>query len=436
MNSRFFIVKGKNENSSIYIQFWDSNRINLKSTTGLSVKFDDWSKSKQEVKHTSLNNQKDFINDKLRKLKNFVFDEYNIDYNSDNQIDGSWLKNKMQKFSGRVNKNESYKLYFIDWISLFIETAPTTTYKGNPITKRAIQNYNSTKTKLINFEKHSNTKLRLQDINLNFYNNFLFYCRNIERLNDNSFGSQISIIKKWCKLIDNENLPISKEYLNTEFRALTNKTNDIYLNDSEIKKIYEYDFSYQETINNVRDTFIIGLRSGLRIIDLLGLTNENIDGNNIRIVTKKTNKEVVIPIINEVEEILIKRKNIFPPTVKEQTFNEYIKEICKIVGINEMVQGAKVVSKKNDNDYFGNSTVNLTNTNRKQSGTYPKYELVTSHICRRSFITNLYGKTDNYSIMATSGHTTEKIFLNYIKTTPTEHAEKIRKVLTEKNKLQ
>ncbi len=436
MNSRFFIVKGKNENSSIYIQFWDSNRINLKSTTGLSVKFDDWSKSKQEVKHTSLNNQKDFINDKLRKLKNFVFDEYNIDYNSNNQIDGSWLKNKIQKFSGRVNKNESYKVYFIDWITLFIETAPTTTYKGNPLTKRAIQNYNSTKTKLINFEKHSNTKLRLKDINLNFYNNFLFYCRNIERLNDNSFGSQISIIKKWCKLIDNENLPISKEYLNTEFRALTNKTNDIYLNDSEIKKIYEYDFSYQETINNVRDTFIIGLRSGLRIIDLLGLTNENIDGNNIRIVTKKTNKEVVIPIINEIEEILIKRKHIFPPTVKEQTFNEYIKEICKIVGINEMVQGAKVVSKKNDTDYFGNSSVKLTNTNRKQSGTYPKYELVTSHICRRSFITNLYGKTDNYSIMATSGHTTEKIFLNYIKTTPTEHAEKIRKVLTEKNNLQ
>jgi integrase len=432
MNSRFFIVKGKNINSTIHIQFWDSDRINQKKKTGLSVNFDDWSKSKQEVKHTITNPQKDFINDKLRKLKDFVFSEYNIDYNSNNTISASWLKEKINKFFNRTEKNESYKTYFLDWITLFIENAPTTTYKGNPITKRAIQNYNSVKTKLLNFEKYSNSKLRLQDINLNFYNSFLLYCRNVERLNDNSFGSQISNIKKWCKLIDNEGLPISKEYLNTEFRALTNTTKDIYLNDAEINKIYNFDFSYNETLNNVRDTFVIGLRSGLRIGDLMQLKTQNIDGDYIKIITKKTNKEVVIPIINEIEAILKTRNGIFPPTVAEQTFNEYIKEICKIVGINELVEGAKVVSKKNDADYFG-SSIKLKNTNRKQSGIYPKYELVTSHICRRSFITNLYGKTDNRSIMATSGHTTERIFENYIKTTPTEHADKIREALTDKN---
>ncbi|MBC7493783.1 MAG: phage integrase SAM-like domain-containing protein [Flavobacterium sp.] len=430
MNSRFFIVKGKNPISSIYMQFWDSNRINQKSKTGLSINFTDWSKTKEEAKHTASNTQKDFINDKLRKLKIFVLNEYNIDFNSNVQIENTWLKDKIIKFSGRTSQNESHKVYFIDWVTLFIENAPKTTYKGEPISKRAIQNYNSTKTKLLNFEKHSKTKLKHSDINLNFYNNFLLYCRNIERLNDNSFGSQISIIKKWCKLIENENLPISREYLNTEFRALTNKTNDIYLNNDEIKKIFDYDFSYNETLSKVRDRFIVGLQTGLRSNDLLKLTKENIVDGYIKVKTSKTGKTIVVKIVNELEDILKKDNYNFLPMVAPQTFNEYIKEICKIVGINELVPGAKVVSKKSDTKYFGSTDVRLTNTNRKQSGIFPKYELVSSHICRRSYITNLYGKTDNFAIMATSGHTTEKIFLNYIKTTPTENADKIAKVLT------
>jgi len=60
---------------------------------------------------------------------------------------------------------------------------------------------------------------------------------------------------------------------------------------------------------------------------------------------------------------------------------------------------------------------------RKETGVFRKCELVSSHTCRRSFATNLYGKLPNKVIMAITGHTTETQFLSYIKTTNEEFAE-------------
>ena len=112
----------------------------------------------------------------------------------------------------------------------------------------------------------------------------------------------------------------------------------------------------------------------------------------------------------QVKEILQKNNGNFPKSISEQKFNLYVKEVCKIVGLDEPVKGSKMNSK----------------TKRKESGVFPKYELVTSHICRRSFATNLYGKLDSATIMGITGHKTEKEFIKYIKTTSHQHAEKLK----------
>ncbi|MGB3344358.1 MAG: hypothetical protein WBA61_10625 [Aequorivita sp.] len=60
---------------------------------------------------------------------------------------------------------------------------------------------------------------------------------------------------------------------------------------------------------------------------------------------------------------------------------------------------------------------------RKVKGMYPKWELVSTHICRRSFATNHYGKLPTPVLMAITGHTTEKMFLKYIGKTAMDNAE-------------
>ena len=64
----------------------------------------------------------------------------------------------------------------------------------------------------------------------------------------------------------------------------------------------------------------------------------------------------------------------------------------------------------------------------------PKYELITTHTARRSFATNqfLLG-VPSITIMAMTGHRTEKSFMKYIKVTKREHATIMRSFWNKKD---
>lgn len=97
-------------------------------------------------------------------------------------------------------------------------------------------------------------------------------------------------------------------------------------------------------------------------------------------------------------------------------------------GRTEMTEGAKLTDIKVQEDG------KKKKIHRKIFGKYPKHELVSSHICRRSFATNLYGKIDTLTIMKITGHQTEKQFLNYIKITPKEYAVRLKQLWSKQSK--
>ena len=57
---------------------------------------------------------------------------------------------------------------------------------------------------------------------------------------------------------------------------------------------------------------------------------------------------------------------------------------------------------------------NNPKTRRKEIVNAPKYEFVTSHIMRRSFASNYYGKIETPLLMNITGHSKESTFLTYI----------------------
>ncbi len=395
MKVNFFIIKSKSETSNIYVRFTDSKRNDQKTKTDLFVKFSNWSKIKQQVKNNTDTPERDKINTTLRNIENYLLEQHNTDTIEQKFIGKTWLKEQIKNFFGRADKNELHKIYFIDWIQKFIDESPIRLYQGEPVKKRTIQHYVTTKYKLDNYEKHFNTKLRFQDIGLEFYRNFLFYCQNIEKINNNTIGGYITNIKKWCKIIDIEGLPINQQYRYSEFSTISNKTKDVYLTEDEINTVFNHDFSYSERLDNVRDNFIIGLRTGLRISDFMQLKRINIIDGNIEIETAKTSYPVIIPLHQQIKEILLKRNGNLPNQISDAKFNEYVKEVCKEAGFTQMVEGAKMINKKDDKDFFPNIAIISKNKNRKEFGTYPKHELITSHSCRRSFASNLYGNLPN-----------------------------------------
>ena len=92
-----------------------------------------------------------------------------------------------------------------------------------------------------------------------------------------------------------------------------------------------------------------------------------------------------------------------------QKLNNYIKEVCEVSGINEVVEGFKFDKKRN----------------RKIKGFFPKCQLITTHVFRRTFATNLYGELPTPLIMQITAHSTEKMLLQYIGKGSYDYAQQI-----------
>lgn len=425
MSVKFFTVKGKAKTTNIYVRFWHGRQYDFKANTQIKVFADDFSNARQRMKNKAQSRNKDLINSTLSALETELLEQWQTDTINKVSISKDWLKNTVNTFFGRANKDQSFKIYFADWVQKFIDDSPNRLRRGKPLKLRTIQHYQTTLNKVKEFEQYQKTRLKHTDISLKFYNSFVNYCRNIAQMSDNTIGKYIGDIKLFCKSIELENLPINKQFRHSDFTTITGKTHDIYLTDSEINKIFDFDFSNSIALSNARDLFIIGLRTGLRISDFMRLKQTDIKEDFITIETKKTGQTVVIPMHQQIRAILHQNNGNLPYKIADQKFNKYIKQICKKVGISEMVTGSKLVN------------INPKGQPKKwryKVGKYPKYELVKSHTCRRSFASNLYGKLPNLTIMAITGHTRETTFLSYIKVTPKENAERLKALFDKEQK--
>ncbi len=323
-----------------------------------------------------------------------------------------------KKFKPKKQNNEFR--YLTDFVDDFCKIAPSLINRSTKrkYTASKIKNYIKANNRLQDFEKYRKSKLRFTDFSMKVYDEFVNYCVEVKKYSINYTGNLIKEIKVFLKKAEEFNYIVNQDYKNSNFTVLKEKSVAVALNEDEIQTILDYDFSNNKRLENCRDLAIIGFWTGLRVSDFLNLPEINIDDKFITVQPKKTKHssgiKVVIPLHHHIKEVISKRG--MPRMITDVKFNKYIKEICEIVGIDNVVKGSLNVFDEEINDY------------RKKVGYYPKYKLVSSHTCRRSFATNLYKMNfPTLSIMNITGHTTEKSFLTYIKVTPTEHAEKLLK---------
>jgi integrase len=152
------------------------------------------------------------------------------------------------------------------------------------------------------------------------------------------------------------------------------------------------------------------LFTGLRGTDgLKNLDISNIKDDIIKIKTQKTGQTVVIPVHKVVKDILKSNFGNLPPKITLTKFNLAIKTICQICDIDEQVFGSLHDKEKN----------------RKVKGYYKKFQLISSHSARRSFLTIHYGKISNDIIQSVLGWSTDKMIAIYNKTTKNDYANQL-----------
>jgi len=276
------------------------------------------------------------------------------------------------------------------------------------LTKNTIKSYKTSIKNLQKYEKHARVKLDWHNIDMDFYYDYQDYYLNFLDLKMNGFGKIIKLLKTILNDATDQGYNTNKTYKSKNFKVLKEDVDNIYLTEEELKILLKLDLSHSRKLQKVRDLFIIGCYTGVRFSDLGQINYQNIQGDCIRIKTQKTGKDVVIPILSEIQPIFNKYGGNLPKPFTNQVMNRYLKELGEFAEI--------------DGDF--NTYTNKGTQRLKQ--TYKKWEMISTHTARRSFATNMYLRGwDSISIMTITGHSSEKVFMNYIKVSQEENAKRI-----------
>lgn len=304
-------------------------------------------------------------------------------------------------------KVDSKRIYLLDYFDKFIDDKTRT-----KITKSTIKQYRNALNHLISYiaKKHKGKKLELKGLDKSFLSGFISYLANDIGHHDNTVNKTIKRLRAVLNEAHRDGLIETKFYEHRDCQVSYVKQPKFYLNEEEIQRIIALDLSNNERLYKVRDKFLIGVWTGLRISDLSALNfKEHIvhDGNGIFFnkLNQKTKKFTPIPLKQSVLAI-IDKYDVSLPIISDQKFNKYLKELCQQADINGKVSRVEDGRQK----------------------TYEKWELVSSHICRRSFATNAFKAVIHPKyIMPITGHTTVKQFYDYVCIDENEIAETISK---------
>jgi len=425
MASLKYEIHSKKDYANLYVRLSYGRGFDFRFKTNLSIQVSKWSNEKQLILDNT-NSQIIELNKKLSDLKFYLINAFNLDYSSGVYVDKSWLEEKTNLFLNRPiadKKDNSSRIYYTDFATWWmINKSPKHKVSANNFMgERTINQYENLILIVKKFE--GKNKIKFTSINSDFldsFSNYLF----ASKYSKSTSKRMITRFKFFLSRAEEEGIKIHSSYKKKTF-VIENENEDFkrpHFSYDEINILYKKDLSFNKTLEDVRDNLIIGLWTGLRVSDFLKrLDVSNIDGDFIKIKTKKTKTWVLIPIHNQVKEILKKRMGFFPPKISDQRFNDYIKIIAQICDFDKEMTGT--ISKVDP----------VTKEKRNVIGVYKKYELVTSHICRRSFATNLRGEVSDQVICDLGGWKTVDMMLNYIQETEMESALIVKKLWENKN---
>ncbi len=313
-------------------------------------------------------------------------------------------------------------LNFFEFIESFIQESEKNRLNrdtGKKLAKGTIRIYRNTLRRLKEFQSYYNKRIDFETIDLEFYDNWIDFLSRKLVLCNSSVGRYTKTLKMFLNEATDRELNSNLTFRNKRFRVLSEQTYSIYLNEKELEEMFYMDLSDCKRLERVRDLFIVGCWTGLRFSDLTNILPENIKGNKIEIKTQKTGQIVVIPMHQMVKEVMSKYimfSNSLPPALSNGQMNRYLKEVGKRVeSLHEVIQ------------------TNITRGGRLVTTNKKKYELITVHTARRSFATNLFKKgVSSLLIMKLTAHKSEKVFLQYLKTTNFEDAKLLENIWRKK----
>jgi integrase len=380
--------KEKDQSGSIFAQFrYAGNRL-FKSKTGLSIKKEFWDPDKQRVKTTKLFPLHVPYNQRLNKMEADIQETY---YRS---LAANEVPTR-QDFIDALNqyKPSSDTMTLSKFLEIFLkERKESKNYApGSSVVYRVVIK------KYREFCIKSKKQYDFKDIDISFFFAFTKFLGDFN-FSTNYLNKIIGTFKTILNDAKERGFNKFDHYKSKKFAIPRVKTTKFYLNEDELKKLFEFKFK-DKHLRNATDLFLFGAWSSFRVSDFKKFIQENVETYKgkeiIKLQTTKTKKPIAVPLHDGIKKIIELRG--FPKPISNQKLNDYIKDACKEAKIDTPM-------------------VRYTSRNSEQISTVvPKYDVITSHVARQSFATNMFLRGYPVSLIKEfMGHTTEKMTWSYI----------------------
>ena len=407
MRTTTFELRGNTEIKTIQCRVSYGRNNIVRMSTGLKVDASKWNIEKERPNPSNAIDKANIS--KLNEIDRLINDDTQTTI-----LTTEWLKNTITPKKETVGPPSS----LVEFLQYFIDT--------KKIVKKStyIEKMTLLKSIVERFEKSKSHHYFINEIDDKFYSDFFSYLTRNEKYSDGTASRHFKNLKTICFEARKNGIPISEQLIGIRMKGIE-REDPIFLDKAEIEKIRKVELPF-DYLQNARDHLVISCLTGQRVSDFLRNTKSNLfekEGRtHLNFNQKKTSSPVSLPLHPIVVDIINNRNGDFPHKISAVKYNKYIKIVCRLAGINDLTNGFKtenITLKVN-----GNKRI----VKRRIEGKFPKYELVTSHIGRRSFATNHYGLATNAAIMASTGHKSESSFLKYINKTNNNAADEMIKL--------
>ncbi|MDT0643319.1 phage integrase SAM-like domain-containing protein [Zunongwangia sp. F363] len=228
-----------------------------------------------------------------------------------------------------------------------------------------------------------------------------------KRQTKNKNGYSVNSIRKYqdafIKTLNRAKEQGFKSSLDTTKKGLklpgADSSKNIFVTISELKQIIKADVSYDNSLQTAKDYIIISCLTGMRYQSMSDTSTQQIElyvatSYNFKYILSrqaKTGTEVYMPLLKPVRQILESYDGVFPKWPANGTINKKLKQLFELIGIDAMSE-EKITTYK-----FGEII-------KKR----PKYELISAHDGRKSFISNLEELKVNRDVVDQMTHPDKK----------------------------
>lgn len=405
MKVKFYLKNPKADNETVVYARVSHKGFQLKIYTGISVLPKHWNGKTHMVRNSPSCREGSSINTKLDNMQSKI-NKCFYDYQNEHGAEPSPAMFR-RLIDDALGRSKVTKLNFFEYFQDFLdrtEAGQRRNAKGQII--KPSKAYKVTQNNLTAFDAQWSKKLDFDTIDLDFYEDYLKFLQK-KSLSENTIGREIKNLKAVLNDATERGQNTNLAYKSKRFAKPSEEVDNIALTEKELLDIENLDLSDTPHLDKARDLFLIGCYTGLRYSDYSRLTPDNIKDGFIEIKQQKTGSPVAIPVHTKVKAIIDKYGGNLPESTTNQKTNQALKDIFK------QIEDFKKTTGKTRTQGGMKTTVNLE-----------KWNLVSTHTARRTFATNAYLQgIPSITIMAITGHKTEKAFLKYIKVTPKEHAK-------------